>query len=380
MKTTLNGITWNHSRGIVPMVSTSQRFMELKDEVEISWSKRSLQEFADQPLDGLADDFDLLIIDHPWVGYVSKTEILLALDSYLSPQFLSDQKENSVGKSFKSYTYGGHQWALPIDVATPVASSRPDILNKLNVGLPSTFQELLALAEDGAVVMPSIPIDSLMNFYMFCLAFGEYPFENEQKVVSEQIGLKALKALRSLASKIDSACFDWNPIAVYEAMTQTDKFAYCPFAYSYVNYARKGFSANPLRFHDLVAMEGSEKLISTLGGTGLAVSNKCEHKALACEFVKYAVSPEVQSSLYFESGGQPGHKKAWTSDHTNKLAGDFFKKTLGTHERAYLRPRYSGYMHFQDNAGFPIRDYIINGGDEKNILKKINQIYKESLQ
>jgi hypothetical protein len=34
-KTILRGITWNHSRGFVPMVATAQRFSELNPSVEI---------------------------------------------------------------------------------------------------------------------------------------------------------------------------------------------------------------------------------------------------------------------------------------------------------------------------------------------------------
>ena len=43
----LKGITWNHSRGFVPMTATAQRFSELNPNVEITWEKRSLQQFAD---------------------------------------------------------------------------------------------------------------------------------------------------------------------------------------------------------------------------------------------------------------------------------------------------------------------------------------------
>src|SRR5215207_5139198 len=66
----LRGMTWNHSRGYTPMVATAQRFCESRADrsIEIVWDKRSLQEFADQPIDTLAKEYDLLVIDHPWAG------------------------------------------------------------------------------------------------------------------------------------------------------------------------------------------------------------------------------------------------------------------------------------------------------------------------
>jgi len=61
----LKGITWNHSRGFLPMVATAQRFAELYPNVQITWEKRSLQAFADYSIQELAERFDLLVIDHP---------------------------------------------------------------------------------------------------------------------------------------------------------------------------------------------------------------------------------------------------------------------------------------------------------------------------
>src|SRR5699024_8214397 len=134
------------------------------------------------------------------------------------------------GKSFESYRWNSHQWALPIDAATPVASSRPDLLQKARVKLPQTVKDLMQLADRGLVAFPAIPIDTLMNFYMLCSSLGEEPFTDQQRVVSQQIGTQALQLLKQLADKIDPACFDRNPIEIYEAMTRDNNIAYCPFA------------------------------------------------------------------------------------------------------------------------------------------------------
>src|SRR3954471_5705657 len=88
-KIILKGITWNHSRGLVPMVATAQRFSELNPGVEITWEKRSLQEFADFSIQQLAERFDLLVIDHPWAGFASRTRSILALDEYLPEEFMA---------------------------------------------------------------------------------------------------------------------------------------------------------------------------------------------------------------------------------------------------------------------------------------------------
>src|SRR3954464_300632 len=115
---TLNGITWNHSRGYLPLVATAQRFMDCHPGVMLEWQKRSLQAFADEPVERLAEGFDLIVIDHPFAGYAAAHPTLISLDAHLPADFLSDQAANSVGASHDSYNFGGHQWALAIDAAT----------------------------------------------------------------------------------------------------------------------------------------------------------------------------------------------------------------------------------------------------------------------
>jgi multiple sugar transport system substrate-binding protein len=168
----LTGITWNHTRGYLPMVATAQRFSELYPEVAITWHMRSLQAFADAPLPELASQFDLMVIDHPSIGEAAHQYLLLPLDQHLPADFLADQADHSVGSSHKSYHYNGRQYALAIDAATPISGWRPDLLERAEAELPSTWEDLLALARRGLVTLPAIPIDSLMNLFMLANAVG----------------------------------------------------------------------------------------------------------------------------------------------------------------------------------------------------------------
>lgn len=374
----LKGITWNHSRGLLPMVATAQRFAELNPGVEITWEKRSLQQFADFSIQELAERFDLLVIDHPWAGFAAKTKSIIPLDEYLTADYLKDQELNSIGASYESYNFNGHQWALPIDAATPVASSRSDLLKENGLSLPKSFEDLLALADKGLVAFAGIPIDVLMNFYTLCCSLGEDPCQTDDVVISAEIGTKALKMYRQLATKIDEANFNRNPIQVYEAMTKSDDIAYCPFAYGYSNYSRNGYARKLLHFHDMISLDGKTNLRSTLGGTGLAISSKCENLATAVEYAKFVGSPACQSSLYFESGGQPGHLAAWQNDEVNRQSYNYFTNTLPALQRAFLRPRYHGSMFFQDHAGDVVRNYLMKGGDENQVLAEMNKLYQHS--
>ena len=133
MSTTLKGITWNHSRGFTSIVGVAQRFSELNPGIDIVWEKRSLSEFESKPIQMLAQDYDFLVIDHPWAGFAAKHNVLLPLNSYLPAEFLADQAENSVGKSHASYNFNGFQAALAIDAASPVSIYRPDKMDASQV-------------------------------------------------------------------------------------------------------------------------------------------------------------------------------------------------------------------------------------------------------
>jgi multiple sugar transport system substrate-binding protein len=268
---------------------------------------------------------------------------------------------------------------LAIDAATPAASYRMDLLRKHQVALPQDWSDLMYLLKKGKVAAPAIPIDALMNFYTFCIAHGKEPFLTEEEVIDTETGVDALETMREFYSLLDKKMFSCNPIAVAELMTKTDDYWYCPFAYCYSNYSRGGYAKNVLHYANLIEFN-RKKLRSTIGGTGLAVSAFSNNKEWALKFAEEIVSEKIQSSFYVQHGGQPGHKSAWMNEDANHLCNDFFKNVLPVMENGYMRPRYHGYLYFQDHAGEPLQSYLLNGGDPLQVLKKMNHIYHKSLQ
>jgi hypothetical protein len=168
----LKGITWGHTRGLLPLVATGQRFTELHPLIEIQWTKRSLQEFADQSIQALARDYDLLVIDHPSIGEAHAKALFLPLDQFINPVFMRDQAAQSVGQSHVSYQYANHQWALAIDAATPVSAARLDVLAAKGHDVPQTWEEMMELAKAGLIAFAGLKLDCLMHFYMLCINEG----------------------------------------------------------------------------------------------------------------------------------------------------------------------------------------------------------------
>jgi multiple sugar transport system substrate-binding protein len=377
--TNLRGIAWNHSRGFTSVVAASQRFEELNPGVSVAWEKRSLQAFADAPMAELAARFDLIVMDHPHTALAAEAGLLLPFEDWVSAEFLADQAANSVGRSHASYRWGDRQWTLATDAAAPVATWRPDLIAQRGLALPGTWEEVLDLAGRGFVTFAAFPIDVLMHSYTFCAALGHEPFAGEE-VAPDDLLAAALGEIGRLVERCDPACLGRDPIRTYEWMSRTDdpRAAYCPMAYGYSNYSRPRYAMRPLKAGGLVAWGGAP-LRSTLGGAGLAVSARSAHPREAVDFARFTASPEVQAGVYFEAGGQPGHRAAWLDDGVNAASNGFFRDTLATLDAALVRPQFPGYMGFQD-AATPVAHAAVAGGMAPGAAaREINRLYRDFL-
>lgn len=370
----LNGITWDHTRGYVPMVATAQRFSEMDPEVAIRWEKRSLKQFGDLALNELVEKFDLLVIDHPFIGAAAEAQMLLPLEKYLPAAFLEDQAANSVGKSNESYIFSGSQYALAIDTAAPISGWRPDLMERAGCAVPGNWSELLDLAKRGMVAISGTGIDMLMHLYMVCIALGEEPFAEADALASEDVVVRSLEMLRELAQAVSPEFSACNPIKVWERLANGEAEAYCPFAYGYSNYSREGYAKHWIEVGGLVSMDGASRFRSVLGGAGVAISSRCRDIDAAVEYCRYTASAACQSHLYFEAGGQPGHRTAWREDEVNRRCHDFFANTLQTLDEAWMRPRWNGYHEYQDAAAILVHGYVWQGGDANAVAARLNKM------
>lgn len=378
--TKLKGIAWNHTRGFVSVVACAQRFEELHPEVSIVWEKRSLQAFADASMEQLASTYDLIVMDHPHTALAATEGLLLPYEDWLDEAFLLDQAANSVGGSHESYRFLGKQWTLATDAAAPIATWRPDLMKKHRLELPQTWEDVLDLARRGFVTVSAFPIDMLMLSYTFCAALGHEPF-GPDGVAPDEVLAAALTELRTLVKLCDPACLERNPIRTAEWMSQADdpRAAYCPFAYGYSNYSRPRYAPFLLKAGGLVSFRG-RRLRSTLGGAGIAVSSKTKNPQACMEFARFTAVPETQMGIYFQAGGQPGHRAAWLDDAVNAECNGFFRDTLHTHDESLLRPKFPGYMGFQD-AATPVAHAAVAGTQTAfDAAAEINRLYRHSYQ
>ena len=378
-KIQLKGMSWDHPRGHDPMVATATRFGELFPEIDIQFSTRSLKDFGDFPIEKLTDTYDIIVIDHPFCGVAVETGCILPLETLVGADFLAEQAANSVGPSHRSYVFGGHQWALASDAAGHVSAHRPDILAKLDLGAPRTWDEVMTLARKqagtgyGQVALPTVPVDAIMAFCSIATTHGEDPFQDSEHVVSRQMGQFVLEFLQEIVKLGHPLSTKRNPPQTLDIMSDTDEISYVPLLFGYSNYGRPGFRPNVVRFAPVPSGAGG-----ILGGAGVAISAKCANVEAAAAYARYVADPDTQRGLYFQSGGQPGHRKAWIDPEVNAACSNFFLDTLPGLDAAYLRPRYLGYMHVQETSGQIINRFLDNGGAIDGVLDAMDDLYRKS--
>ena len=366
-------MSWDHPRGFDPMVKTASEFKIKYPDVNINWEKRSLQAFADRPIEEMAFDYDLIVMDHPHVGEASRKNLILELNSYEKfTDHLSHLEKNSVGQSHESYNFNNNQYALAIDAAAPVSAYRKDLIENP----PCTFEETIKLAELSKVIWPIKPVDSISCFNSIAANLGQ-PINNiHTKFIDKNLAKNILSMMKDLAKLVPEKCLSMNPINVLDLMSETKDFVFCPTLYGYSNYSRKNFRQYVVNFGNMISFNNdiNDCKGSQIGGTGLAISKSSKNIEVALEYTFWVASETCQKDMFYKSGGQPGHLKAWKYEEINQDCENFFSNTLETLEKSWLRPRYDGYMYYQDKGGTLINKFLKN---EISLDKTIENLFIE---
>jgi multiple sugar transport system substrate-binding protein len=369
MTTVLRGITWEHARGYGSVVAAAEAYRTIRPDVEIAWEFRSLQAFADHPIEQLVEHYDLLVIDHPHVPGAAERGLFAQLDAVGHDDELVTLAGQSVGRSHESYRHLGHQWGLATDAAAQVSAYRPDLIAEP----PRDWPAVLELAREGRVLWPGKPIDAFSSLVTVSANAGASPMNGDGTFLPNEDALAALALLHELAAHVPAENLAMNPIQVADALADGSEFAYSPLLFGYTNYSREGFRASRLRYVDIPS--GPRGVTgSLLGGAGIAVSARTGSPAEAIDHAFWLASAPVQAGVYFDGGGQPGNSVAWEDDRTNAATLDFFGGTRATLEGAYLRPRFAGYIELQDSLSPLVTQALAGELTDEQCVRRMNDL------
>ncbi|WP_311270405.1 extracellular solute-binding protein [Sphingobium sp. WCS2017Hpa-17] len=357
------GLTWDHPRGYRALEAAGREVAPGQG-LTIGWDRHSLEGFEAAPIADLADRYDLIVLDHPHVGEAVAQDCLQPMESLFDAYWLAGLEGAAIGRSLASYHYGGSHWALPLDAATQVMAYAPDRIETP----PATWDAVIALAVHQPVALSLAGPHAILSFQSIVAALGGAgPVEG---FVDRQAGRAAYAIMAALTGATSRAFLHANPIALLEAMAAGEPIDLVPLVYGYVNYAaggRVGFADAP---------RGPAGIGSILGGTGIAVSKRCEVTPALRAHLLWLMGEETQRIFIPAQEGQPSLRAAWTDPAVDARWGGFYSGTRATLEAASLRPRHDGAIAFQTEASARLRAGLVEGEAADPVLDAIEAAFR----
>ena len=122
----LRGMTWEHRRAIDPLTGTLASFRELHPDIDIELARAFAAGFEFQPVEELAREYDLIILDHPFMGDAARKAACWPSTAARRP----GRRLSSV-RRLQPIDMTMRFCAVPVDAACQVAVFRPDLMARL---------------------------------------------------------------------------------------------------------------------------------------------------------------------------------------------------------------------------------------------------------
>jgi multiple sugar transport system substrate-binding protein len=367
----LRGLTWDHPRGYLPLEAFESAGGA--PGVRVTWDRQPLSGFESEPLEGLAQRYDLLIVDHPGLGAAVEAGAVLPIEDVFAVLDLTRWRARSIHPTWESYRLHGLGWALPLDAAAQACLFRPDLLTGPP---PVTWSDVLELAErNGTVLCVAGPHAGLTLLAMA----GD---RSHTTLLVHDRAVAALDLLRAIWRRSDQQAATLDPIGVHELLATSNDLTCCPLVYSYAVYGQGGDSRRRLGWAAAPRLAADDPQPgSTLGGTGLAVTPRAYGKVLAVtNYVRALLDTATQLNIVSAVGGQPATTAVWASAAVDASWNGHYSATRGTLESAYVRPRFDGWIAFQDELSERVREFLCGDSDPAVAVARIEADYRVGRQ
>lgn len=362
------GLTWDHPRGYQALDAAARRIDA--GAAGLRWERQPLEGFESRPIGELASRYDLLVLDHPHIGEAVALDCLMPLEACFSSEQIAAWSRHAIGRSMASYTWQGRHWALPLDVATQVTASRPDLLGS---PLPQTWKDVVNLSKAKPVALSVAGPHAFLCLMSIAVSIGEEPRDDDTFLPDATLG-EALALLEELYRRSPGWTRTLNPVGLLEALSRSDDLALIPLVYGYVNYTRPPAGRRPVVFTE-APVGSSQRRGSILGGTGIAITRRARPDRALLEHLTWLMSVDAQRDFIPAHGGQPSHRDAWSDPIVNRNSGDFYSSTRATTEDALIRPRFDGYVAFQSNAADILRAALSAGSAHSGVIENLRQAW-----
>ena len=184
--------------------------------------------------------------------------------------------------------------------------------------------------------------------------------------------------LRAVWQRSDRSVAELDPIGIHELLAESKELVCCPLVYSYAYYGAVGEDRQPLAWSTAPRLRPADRLAnSTLGGTGLAVTPRAYRQVLAVtKYVRGLLDVGTQLDVVSTVGGQSATAAVWASDVVDKAWNGHYSATLGTLTTSYIRPRFDGWIAFQDELSERVREFLRGDADPETTVAGLEADYR----
>ncbi|MET3898025.1 multiple sugar transport system substrate-binding protein [Devosia sp. UYZn731] len=356
--TTLKGLSWGHRRATGPLQPLVERFCQDNTDIAVEWTVRPLSDFEHQGLAAVAEQFDLIIYDHPFSGDVVASGAFVPLDRNLAGLNPSDDR-HFAGASLTSYRYADAVWGAPIDGATQHALYRGDLM--ADRPLPVSWDDVLNLGrmlrKDGLFLGMACETPHAVLTIAALMANAGKPWSTDPKQPFriDRVGLgEALELVTAALEFCPPEAIGWNSIDLHDQMVARDDVVYAPCVYGYATYGEADMRKR-LSFAPFPGTTAPHQAGTAIGGTAVGLSRHCKDPTAALRFIAFLLSDVAQREIIAAHHGQPAIAAAWDDAVTDARFNGFFSAIRSTIDTAWIRPRLQGYPNFQKEAGIVVR-------------------------
>ncbi|WP_213992930.1 extracellular solute-binding protein [Sodalis sp. dw_96] len=361
---TLTGMTWGHIRAMDPLVASAREYSNTAEGCDVDWQVRDLRDFEHQSLADIVRRVDMVVFDHPHCGMLAQQGLFVPLDAL--DALSAEHDADFIGSSLSSYRYQNKQWGAPVDGATNHAVYRADLLARLGLPLPQSWQQALVLGEAARrqglyLAMAANAHHGLLAVAALCANMGN-PWREGEREGTLEIHRRTLAQAVDWLDKLMAFCppqsIEWNSIALHNQMSLRDDLVYCPCVYGFAVYGEPGIYQHPLSFAGFAGVRAPYHAGSVLGGAAIGLSRYSRRQPQALRYLDWLMVDATQRGVIAGFHGQPGRVEAWNSPALDKKFNGFFSAVRPSMESAWMRPRYAGYQEFETRAGALLESHL----------------------
>ncbi|QOR70410.1 carbohydrate ABC transporter substrate-binding protein [Ruania alkalisoli] len=354
------GLTWDHPRGRNALEAAAPRLTGLTGTDTLRWEVQPLEGFESAAIADLARRYDVLVLDHPHLGDALAADCLHPIDGLLPPEVVQRLERGAVGASVRSYRFGSHLWALPLDAATQVSARRPDTVPDA----PTSWDQAIAVAGTARVAMSLAGPHAFLTFCSIAVSLGG---EYAGAIFERRTAQHALQIMTDLSANLPAGTEHLNPIGLLDRMRTAGDIDYLPLVYGYVNYSSRTLSFGPPPM--------ARRIGSTIGGTGMALTRRSRPSPALLDHVLWLLDEHTQRTFIPTHDGQPSSRAAWSDPAVDAAAHGFYGATRATMEAAWVRPRFAGYVPAQSQASAIVRSVVLGGRSASEALDELEELF-----